>query len=136
MAKASKGNDRRAVVEQLRKEQQRAEKKRTMLLIGAAAAVGLVIIGLGAYPLIVDSQDKKALAGKELSSLGVSAGDAGCTDVQTTKAQGTGLGLAVSRALARAHGGELVLASLGPTTFALTLPRRAAGQAGAAAGEG
>lgn len=41
---------------------------------------------------------------------------------QTTRAEGTGLGLAVSRSLARAHGGELALASGRPTTFVLTLP--------------
>jgi len=41
---------------------------------------------------------------------------------QTTKPEGTGLGLAVSRALARAHGGELTLHAQRPTTFRLTLP--------------
>jgi signal transduction histidine kinase len=43
----------------------------------------------------------------------------------TTKDRGTGLGLAVSRAIARAHGGELDAApTQGPgATFTLTLPR-------------
>jgi signal transduction histidine kinase len=42
----------------------------------------------------------------------------------TTKPQGTGLGLAISRAIAKAHGGDLVLIDDGPpgATFALTLP--------------
>lgn len=88
MAKASKGNNRRAVVEELRKEQQRSEKKRTALMIGAASAVGLVIVGMGAYPLISDSQDKEALAGKDLQSLGVASDAASCTDVVTEKAEG------------------------------------------------
>jgi signal transduction histidine kinase len=42
----------------------------------------------------------------------------------TTKADGTGLGLAISRAIARAHGGELVYARVGEVTrFSLSLPR-------------
>ena len=41
----------------------------------------------------------------------------------TTKADGTGLGLAISRALARAHGGDVVYQRLGDVTrFELTLP--------------
>jgi len=43
----------------------------------------------------------------------------------TSKAGGTGLGLAVSRVLALAHRGTLELASNRPTTFVLTLPRAA-----------
>jgi signal transduction histidine kinase len=49
----------------------------------------------------------------------------------TTKPRGTGLGLAVSRAIARAHGGDLSAdaASAGGARFALTLPLRRAGEA-------
>jgi two-component system NtrC family sensor kinase len=53
----------------------------------------------------------------------------------TTKPRGTGLGLAVSRAIARAHGGELAAADVpgGGARFALTLPAappaRASGEA-------
>jgi signal transduction histidine kinase len=50
----------------------------------------------------------------------------------TTKERGTGLGLAVSRAIARAHGGDVALASGGEegsgATFTLTLPRHAEGR--------
>ncbi|GAB2754104.1 DUF3105 domain-containing protein [Nocardioides pakistanensis] len=84
MAKASKGNDRRAVVEQLKREQQRAEKKRTIAMIVAASLVALVIIGAGAYPLL--KQDK--LADEELGALGVSADAASCTDPVAVKAEG------------------------------------------------
>jgi signal transduction histidine kinase len=45
----------------------------------------------------------------------------------TTKADGTGLGLAISRAIARAHGGDVVYARQGAVTaFELTVPRRLA----------
>jgi len=42
----------------------------------------------------------------------------------TTKPQGTGLGLAIARNIARAHGGDLVIATNGPhrTCFSLILP--------------
>ncbi len=49
----------------------------------------------------------------------------------TTKPRGTGLGLAVSRAIARAHGGDLAadVAAAGGARFALRLPLRRAGEA-------
>jgi signal transduction histidine kinase len=49
----------------------------------------------------------------------------------TTKPRGTGLGLAVSRAIARAHGGELAAEAArdGGARFALRLPRGRAGEA-------
>jgi two-component system sensor histidine kinase AtoS len=42
----------------------------------------------------------------------------------TTKPQGTGLGLAIARNIARAHGGDLVIAANGPQRicFSMTLP--------------
>jgi signal transduction histidine kinase len=49
----------------------------------------------------------------------------------TTKPRGTGLGLAVSRAIARAHGGDLAAegAEAGGARFALSLPLRRGGEA-------
>jgi len=49
----------------------------------------------------------------------------------TTKPRGTGLGLAVSRGLARAHGGDVTVAAApgGGACFTLTLPRRDGGRA-------
>jgi signal transduction histidine kinase len=49
----------------------------------------------------------------------------------TTKPRGTGLGLAVSRAIARAHGGDLAAdgAAAGGARFALRLPARERGEA-------
>ncbi len=89
VAKPTKQQDRRAVIEQMRREQQSAEKKRTLAMIGAAVVVGLVIIGLGAYPLIKDSLTQDKLAKQDLSGLGVSAAAAKCTDAAATKATGS-----------------------------------------------
>ncbi len=84
MAKPSKDKDRRAVVEQMRREQKRTEKRRTYAVIAACAVVALVIIALGAYPLI--KQDKVAAA--DLGSIGVTAGQAGCQEETTKSAEG------------------------------------------------
>jgi hypothetical protein len=81
---ANKSKDRRAVVDQMRREQQRTEKRRTLAIIAVAVVVGLVIVGAAAYPLLT----KDDLSGKSLGSLGVSLDSAGCTDVKTNKATG------------------------------------------------
>lgn len=86
MAKPSK--DRRAVLEEMRREQQRAEKKRTSLIIVGAVAVALVIIGAAAYPLIKDSITQGELGKEDLAALGVAADAASCTDPVAEKAEG------------------------------------------------
>ncbi|HET6699950.1 MAG TPA: DUF3105 domain-containing protein [Nocardioidaceae bacterium] len=85
MAKPNKTKDRRAVLEQLRREQRRTEKRRTYAIVAACVVVGLVIIGLGAYPLIKQSQ----VSAGDLETIGVPADQAGCQDVVTRPARGT-----------------------------------------------
>jgi hypothetical protein len=89
VAKPSKDKDRRAVVEQMRREQQRAERRRTMLIIAAAMVVGLVIIGAGAYPLVMDARQQDELSDRDLAGLGVPRAEAGCTELQATPAEGS-----------------------------------------------
>ena len=89
MAKSSRDKDRRAVVEQMRREQQRAERRRTSAIIAVCAVVGLVIIGLGAYPVIKNAQQQSALESKDLTALGVPLDQASCTDVQDEEAVGS-----------------------------------------------
>jgi hypothetical protein len=85
VAKPSKDKDRRAVVEQMRREQKRAEKRRTYAVVAACSVVALVIIGLGAYPLI---KENRASAG-DLETIGVAASAAGCQDIVTKTAEGS-----------------------------------------------
>jgi hypothetical protein len=84
VAKPSKNQSRRAVVEQMRREQQRAEKRRTYIIIAVCAVVGLAIIAAGAYPLL---QQQKANA-QTLEAIGVPASQAGCQDIVTKPATG------------------------------------------------
>ena len=84
MAKSSKDRDRRAVVEQLRRDQKRSEQRRTIAVISVCALVGLVIIGLAAIPLI----QQNSAAKEPLDKIGASASSAGCQDVVTKKATG------------------------------------------------
>ena len=85
MAKPTKDKDRRAVVEEMRKQQQRAEKRRTRVIFIACAVVALVIVGLGAYRLI---QQNQAASG-DLETLGVSASAANCQKIVTKSAEGS-----------------------------------------------
>jgi Protein of unknown function (DUF3105) len=84
MAKSTKDRDRRAVIEQLRRDQQRAERRRTVVVISVCAVVAVVIIALAAVPLL----RQKKLSSQALSSIGVSQSSAGCQDVVKKKATG------------------------------------------------
>ena len=84
MGKSTKDRDRRAVVEQLRRDQQRGERRRTIVVISVCVVVGLVIIGLAAYPLIKQSR----LNSRPLASIGASEKAAGCQPVVKKKATG------------------------------------------------
>jgi hypothetical protein len=80
-----KDKDRRAVVEQMRREQKRAEKRRTNLIISISAVVALAIIAFPAWQLF---QQEQAAAG-DLETIGVPAAQAGCQDVTTKEAAGS-----------------------------------------------
>ncbi|MGZ4436005.1 MAG: DUF3105 domain-containing protein [Nocardioidaceae bacterium] len=84
MAKPSKDKDRRAVVEQLRRDQQRAERRRTTIVIVACVVVAAAIITPAALTLF---KQKQATAGT-LGQIGPSASSAGCQKVFTKPATG------------------------------------------------
>ena len=81
---AKPNQDRRAVVEQMRRDQQRSERRRTIAVISACVVVGLVIVGLAAIPLL----RQRSLTDKPLADLGASVKSAGCQDVVRKKATG------------------------------------------------
>jgi hypothetical protein len=84
VAKTQKSADRRAVVEQLRREQQRKERSRNLVVLGAAVLVGALIIGVAVWQAMkADSSNNRPLG-----VIGGSASAAGCQDVITKKATG------------------------------------------------
>jgi hypothetical protein len=81
---SNKAADRRAVVEQLRKEQQRKERRQGLLVVGAAVLVGVVIIGFAALQLVKSNKD----AGRDLNAIGLSTSAAKCQPIQKQKPEG------------------------------------------------
>jgi hypothetical protein len=88
MAKQKKGRqadrDRRAVLEQMRRDQQRKERRRTYVVVAVCVLVALVIVGAAAVPLIKQSAASKGA----LADLGAAESSAGCQPV--VKKQATG----------------------------------------------
>lgn len=84
MAKPKKDADRRAVVDQLRREQQRKERRRSLMVVGAAVAVGAVVIGAAVW--VAMQEDEKS--GRELTAIGAGASKAGCQEIVTEPAEG------------------------------------------------
>jgi hypothetical protein len=84
MAKTKKDRDRRAVIEQMRRDQQRAERRRTYIVVSVCVVIALVIVGAAAIPLIKQNQQTSG----PLASIGASKSAAGCLAVVTKKANG------------------------------------------------
>jgi hypothetical protein len=84
VAKTRKDADRRAVVEQLRREQQRKERRRNLLVLGAALAIGAVIIGVAVVQVVRANKDSD----RNLAQIGSSTSGAGCQKVVTKTAEG------------------------------------------------
>jgi len=82
--KSTKDRDRRAVVEQMRRDQKQAERRRTIVVVSVCVVVALVIVGLAAIPLL---KQNKLTAG-DLASIGASEKAAGCQPVLKKKANG------------------------------------------------
>ncbi|GAA4371806.1 DUF3105 domain-containing protein [Nocardioides caricicola] len=88
MAKSSKSvkSDRRAVIDQLRKEQKGAERTRGFAIVGVCVLVALLIIGAAAYKPIMDWWDSREVEKLALSDIGSPASV--CQDITTKKADG------------------------------------------------
>jgi len=80
VAKPKKNDDRRARLEQMRREAQRAERRRTMAVVVVCAVVALGIVAATAWYLLTQEAE---------GSLAESAAAAGCGDVVLRGAEGS-----------------------------------------------
>lgn len=86
MAKSDK-TERRAAVEQIRRQQKRADQRQGMVIIGVSIVIMVTIIGAASYKPVKDWWDERKYAGKSLSEIGAPAADA-CGELITKKASG------------------------------------------------
>jgi hypothetical protein len=77
--------DRKARVEQMRKQQEAAERRRTLLVVGAAVAAVLVLTGV-VFKVVRDAQ-----AQKDPANTGVAAAAASCDPVTSDPVVGSGV---------------------------------------------
>jgi hypothetical protein len=84
VAKTQKSADRRAVVEQLRREQKRQERRRGLVVLGAAVAVGALILGFAVWQAL----KAESTSNRALPDIGSSPSAAGCQKILTKPATG------------------------------------------------
>ncbi len=90
MAKTSDKAARRARAAELRRQAERAERRRTLGLVAVFAVIAVLIVGLTTWAMVTNRQQVQATAGADLADLGADAAAAGCLDVETTPADGSG----------------------------------------------
>jgi hypothetical protein len=81
--KNPKNIERRAMVEQLRKEQARKERMRSLLILGVCVVVVIGLLGAAIWKYLDDKRANDALAGTALAKIGVSKTAASCNAVVT-----------------------------------------------------
>jgi hypothetical protein len=81
--KNPKNVERRAMVEQMRREQARKERTRSMLILGVCVVAVIGLLAAALVPYLKDRSEANALAGKSVAKIGVSASAAACDDIVT-----------------------------------------------------
>lgn len=89
MAK-SKNVERKAKIEQLRREQQRKERRRSMAILGACGVVVVALLAAALIPYISNLREDDKLKSTALNKLGVSEASAGCSPIKKETAEGSG----------------------------------------------
>ena len=85
MAKTAK-TDRKAVIEQMRKQQKGAERRRGAIIVTVCVGVALIIVLAAALPILKDKWDQRQFDNTALSDIGAAASS--CQKVTTKKADG------------------------------------------------
>jgi hypothetical protein len=79
-------DDRRAMVEQMRRQQESADKRRNLIFVGIAATLGVGLIAAAAIPAYIQTQNSPRA--QAINSFGLPAGEAGCGEVLSEPASG------------------------------------------------
>jgi hypothetical protein len=77
--------ERRARVEQMRREQQRKERSRSFAILGACVVLVVGLLAAALIPYVKHQREQHRLDSAKLSDMGVSASAAGCDAVKTEK---------------------------------------------------
>ena len=85
MAKQDR-QDRRAVIDSIRKQQKGAEQRRGAAIVGACVLVAVAIVGAAAWKPISDAWELRALRNTPLAEIGAPA--SACSKITTKKATG------------------------------------------------
>lgn len=78
--------DRRIELEERRRQQRREERRRTLLVVGSSSLLGIAVVAAAVLPGAIRSYNSPTR--KALSSFGVPAAEAGCTDVENPPDEG------------------------------------------------
>jgi hypothetical protein len=84
----SKNVERKAKIEQMRREQQRKERRRSMAILGACGVVVVALLAAALIPYINNLRKDDKLKKTALTKLGVPAASAGCSPVKKQTAEG------------------------------------------------
>jgi hypothetical protein len=90
VSKSNKNRERRAMVEQMRKEARAKERRRTLIVVSVCVIVALVITGTAVFTVIQNNREKDRLSQQKLADIGQAAQAAGCTDIKEADASGQG----------------------------------------------
>jgi hypothetical protein len=85
VAKPAK-TDRKAVIDQMRKQQKSAERRRGTVIVTVCVLVALAIVGAAAVPIIIDKWNERELDSTALADIGEPA--SACQKIETKKADG------------------------------------------------
>lgn len=85
MAKPAK-TDRKAVIEQMRKQQKSADRRRGAVIVTVCVLVAVGIVAAAVVPIAIDKWNDRELDGKALAEIGAPASS--CQDIETKKADG------------------------------------------------
>ena len=84
--KTAAQNDRRAVIDDIRKKQKGAENRRGFAIVGVCAAIAILIVGAAAFRPVKDWWDERQFNGVDLAQVGAPA--SACTKITTKPADG------------------------------------------------